>query len=224
MFTEAIYTVEEVAEHLRVPVEVVREEIKLGRLQALNVGGHARVREADLNKYKSEVSKMPMCTVIAPANANLGFLKLRSASDFDHKWPDGSHERYGQVQEGLATYDGKTYDVKLGFTVREAAGKPRRRGLVLINRYATVEFAGPDPKVEKDNDVLASVIKTRDGKQLPANAPVPVEYQGLPVGSYREVVDGPWASNGMAVICASQDFDTMVMHALIRHKYREERD
>jgi hypothetical protein len=36
-------------------------------------------------------------------------------------------------------------------------------------------------------------------------------------------VEGPYAATGMAVICDSQDFETMVKHALIRCGYREQR-
>jgi len=37
------------------------------------------------------------------------------------------------------------------------------------------------------------------------------------------VVAGPGAANGLAVICVSADFKTMVRHALIRYTYRQER-
>jgi hypothetical protein len=228
MFSEAIYTLEEVAQHFRVPVEAVQQEIATGRLRALNVAGLARIGESDLNAYKNQARSMT--PTIAPPTSGSGatqmnsdsFLKLRNGADFTHKWPDASTEEYKDVHEGVASYAGRSYHVKLGFTVREAAGKMRIRSLVLVDRYATVEFAGADDKLT-ESSVIASVIKDRGGKQLPAGAAVPPEYEGLPIGSYREVVDGPGASNGMAVVCQASDFETMVKHALIRCKYRDER-
>jgi hypothetical protein len=70
---------------------------------------------------------------------------------------------------------------------------------------------------------MASIIRDRNGKQLPVGATLPPEYQGLPVGPYRDVVVGPGASNGLAVICEAPDIDSMVKHALIRYQYRKDR-
>ncbi len=52
---------------------------------------------------------------------------------------------------------------------------------------------------------MASIIRDRNGKQLPIGATLPPEYKELPVGAYNEVVKGPRASNGVAVVCESQD-------------------
>ncbi|MGA9564863.1 MAG: helix-turn-helix domain-containing protein [Candidatus Korobacteraceae bacterium] len=222
MFTESVYTPEEVAQHLRVPVDAVHREIRSGRLSAMNVAGLLRIRESDLSSYKNEVRAAAIASVPSSPAKEESFLKLQPAADFQHKWPDGSTENYAHTREGVASYSGRTYHVKIGFTVREVAGRPRSRCLVLIDRYPTVEFAGADDKID-DSCMLASVIKDRNGKQLPTGAPAPPEYQGLPIGQYREVVDGPGASNGMAVVCTASDYESLVKHALIRSKYREER-
>lgn len=223
MFPETVYTIEEVAQHLRVPVDAVRQEIRSGRLAAMNVAGLIRIGESDLNAFKNEARAVITASANLPTTKEESFLKLQPVADFQHKWPDGSTESYGNAREGVGSYGGKTYHVKLGFTIREVAGRPRSRCLVLIDRYATVEFAGTDEHIN-DSSLLASVIKDRNRKQLPVGASAPPEYQGVPIGQYRDVVDGPGASNGMAVVCQASDFETMVKHALIRSKYREERD
>lgn len=221
MLSEEIYTVEEVAEHLRVPVEVVRKEVAAGRLQAMDVAGFLRFGASDLASYKN-AAKAVMRIAGAPPATQKTWLELKAAAEFTHTWPDGTKEHFSNVSEGLAAWNGRSYHVKLGFTTRIAAGQPRRRCLVIIDRYPTVEFVAADNK--PDTRLLASVIKDRTGKQIPANATAPAEYQGLSVGSYREVVDGPNASNGLAVVCEANDFETIVKHALIRYRYREERD
>ena len=221
-FLESVYTLEEVAEHLRVSADAIRQEIASGRLVAMDVAGLMRVRESDLGAYKNQARAAARPSGSNSATSEGQFLKLQPGSDFQHRWPDNSTEDYRNVQEGVASHGGRTYHVKLGFAVRTVAGKPRTRCLVLIDRYATVEFAGSDDQL-RDDSVLASVIKDRNGKQLPVGAPPPQEYQTLSTGSYRDVVDGPRASNGLAVVCRASDFETIVKHALIRCKYREER-
>jgi len=110
--------------------------------------------------------------------------------------------------------------VRVGFTERYTAGKDRRRSLVLINRYPTVEFGSADTS---GTGLMASIIKDRSGRQVPVGAQLPPEYANLRVGPYQQVVVGLGASNGLAVICESDDVRTMVIHALIRYQYRKDR-
>ena len=152
-----------------------------------------------------------------PNEGNSGYsLEIHSASDYIQKWPDpNDDEPLTNVQEGTARYNGHSFTVKLGFTVRKAAGKERVRIVILVNGYPTSEFAGADAVIGGAS-LVASVIKV-NGKHVPAKSEVPPTYAGMQIGSYREVVDGPNASYGMAVICAQDDYPTMVKHALIRY-------
>lgn len=223
---ENIYTVEEVSKHLKVPIEAIQNEIASGRLEALNVAGHVRISEYALAEFKkaavtSSVSK----TITRPvaATASNGWLTLQPATNFVHRWPDGKVEEYKDVLEGIATDSGRQYHVKLGWTTRNSGGEERQRWLVLVDRYPTVEFvrcseAGPD-----GTEYAASIIRDRRNKQVPALATVPPEYQEFSTAVYSEKVKGPGNSNGQAVVCIAKDFQTMVRHALIRTKYREER-
>jgi len=231
MLAENVFTIEEVSQHLRVPENAIRQEIAKGRLRVLDVAGFIRVRESDLNAYLgSHVAKDQAKAVLTAAVSKSGgqnqrSLQLKTAPDFTYAWPakKGAKrpvEQFTGVREGVASYWGKEYHVKMGFTYRHSAGKRRRRSLVLVDRYATVEFVAAD---EKTTGKMASIIKDRNGKQLPVGATLPTEYQDLPVAPYSEVVVGPGASNGLAVICDSNDIDTMIKHALIRYRFREER-
>ena len=214
MFSESVFTVEEVAQHLKVPVEVVVQEIEEGRLRALRIGVSKRIQESELNTFKKQALSSPA------ENHILSATDFTSAADFTYKWPDNKEEKYTDVQEGVVQYDGRDYQVKVGFTNRRSAGKLRRRSLVLVDRYPSVEFVASDTS---NNGKMASLIKDRRRKQVPAGADSPPEYAGMPVGSYREIVNGPGARNGLAVICYSDDLATMVRHALIRYRYRQER-
>src|SRR5437016_4426849 len=130
MFSEKVFTVEEIADYFKVPQDAVKDEIAKGNLRAINVGGYQRVLESDLNAYKSVASGS---THAANGPIQSGArINLYKAPDFDHKWPDGKSEKFSDVHEGTATYLGSNYGVKVGFTIRDSSGKPRRRSLVLI--------------------------------------------------------------------------------------------
>jgi len=218
MDDEQVFTVDEVAEHFKVPIEAVKEEIANGHLRAISVGGYERVLESDLNAYKGGAKGSAQGaggSVKPDASINLG-----KAAEFVHKWPDGKKEKFSDVREGTASYLGRNYAVKVGFTTRESAGKARRRSLVLIDRYPTVEFVSAGTN---GTGLMASIIKDRSGKQVPAGVAPPAEYASVRVGPYQDVVIGRGAANGLAVICDSDDIESMVRHALIRYRYRKER-
>jgi len=218
MLDEQVFTVDEVAEHFKVPAEAVKEEIAKGSLRAINVGGHQRILESDLNSYKSgEAGSAQVAKSSAQPDTSIN---LGKAAEFVHKWPDGKKEKFSDVREGTASYLGRNYRVKVGFTTRQSAGKARRRSLVLVDRYPTVEFVSAGTN---GNGLMASIIKDRSGKQVPVGVAPPAEYGSVRVGPYQDVVVGPGAANGLAVICDSDDLETMVRHALVRYRYREER-
>lgn len=222
MFNEAIFTLDEISQHLRVPVDVLHHEIATGHLRAMNIGGLIRVSESDLTGYKKGAKIVSTLAASSTANPGDVFLQLEPAPDFAHRWPDGTSEDFKNAHEGVARYKGRDHRVKLGFAVRVAAGKPRSRGLILIDRYPTVEFVGSNSEIG-NGERMASVVKDRNNKHLPIGAEIPPEYEAFTLASYRDVVVGPGAANGLAVICGSEDFEIMVRHALIRHTYRRER-
>jgi excisionase family DNA binding protein len=213
IMTEPIYTVEEVSERLRVPVGVIEQEIAAGKLSALKIGPFPRIRGAAVDAYLELAST-------TPSAAETGSLDFRSVSDFDYVWPDGKHEHFTDARETVVPYGGKSYHIKVAFTFRNSSGKRRRRSLVLVDRYASVEFVAAD---DQTTGRMASIIRDRSGKHLPIGATLPPEYQGLPTGPYREVVEGSGAANGLAVICDAGDLELMVKHALIRYQFRKDR-
>lgn len=207
-----------------------RRWIRAGRLRVLRPGGHVRVRESDFKAYLDATSEELQRIEVesggrVSATKKKQLIDLNPAPPFDHTWPSKkgakkTTEHFTDAYEGIAPDGGRERHVKIGFTLRTSAGKRRRRCLVLVDRYPTVEFVAAD---EKATGKMASIIRGRNGKQLPTGATLPPEYKDLPIGSYNALVQGPRASNGVAVLCDSRDFTTMVKHALIRHKFREAR-
>jgi excisionase family DNA binding protein len=214
---DTVYTVEEIAEHWKVTTQAIEDLIASGHLRATKFAGQVRITESALNEYIVQANGSVQSTnsVQLDVSINLG-----PAADFAHKWPDGSKEQYTDAQEGAATYSGRNYHVRVGFTKRYSAGKERRRSVVLIDRYPTVEFVSAGTN---GTGLMASIIKDRSGKQVPVGVAPPAEYANVRVGPYQQVVSGVGASNGLAVVCNSEDIRTMVIHALIRTRYRKER-
>jgi len=66
MLNDDMYTLEEVAKHLRVPEEAIQEEIEKRRLQAILIGGHIRISESSLNAFKNgSLTSLPSAKVTA---------------------------------------------------------------------------------------------------------------------------------------------------------------
>jgi hypothetical protein len=213
---ERTYTLDQLAQILQVPVQALEAEIDAGRLRRLTIaGGLIRVTESDFNAYKTLASD----DTTPGAKVNSGS-RLETIPDFTYVWPNANSELFSEAREGLIFHGGKEHRVKIGFTVRKAAGQDRRRALVLVDGYPTVEFVSADVT---SNGITASIIRNRDGKQLPVGAMLPPEYRGMATGPYRDVVTGPRTSNGLAVMSRQDDFDTMLRHALIRYQFRKDR-
>ena len=83
MFSEPVYTLEEVAEYLKVPSEVVLSEISKGLLDALTVGEFVRIRETALNAYLNMSVQKPRAV-----KQQSPTMRLAPASNFSHIWPD----------------------------------------------------------------------------------------------------------------------------------------
>jgi hypothetical protein len=212
--TERMYTPEEVSQQFRVPIEAIKQEIASGRLSTITVvGSFVRIPESAIEAFKRKASGQ----LSAGTSESL---QVAAAPAFSHKWPDGKIEQFIDVREGIASYTGREYHVKLGFTVRKSAGKRRLRCLVIVERYPTVEFVAAD---ESPKGKMVSIIKDRKGKQIPVGSTVPPEYHDLSVGPYRDIVIGSGAPNGLSVVCEGNDLETMVKHALIRYNFRSDR-
>src|ERR1700722_10416794 len=97
MITEEIFTLEEVSQLLRVPLEAIQHEISSGRLSALEIHGFFRIRGSALSKYLDAAS----------ANSAVKDPKhftFNPASNFSHTWPDGTVESYSDAYEGIVSY------------------------------------------------------------------------------------------------------------------------
>src|SRR5260370_41344926 len=163
---EKVYTIEEISTHLRVPETAVREEIASGRLRAFNLGGHTRVPDSAMIEYMAGNSTGRI------KSTHKGRTNLSPTSDFTYTWPNKHKEEFTEAHEGIVSNGDTKLRVKLGFTLRGSAGVRRRRSLIIVNRYPTVEFVSAD---DTPDGKMASVIRDRQGKQVQVGATLPPE-------------------------------------------------
>lgn len=204
MHLPRVYTLEEVAEYLSVPKEIIEKDIEIGKLHAMHFGPHRRIGSEDFEQYLQR-SKLP-------ASPQLSL--WRPGAPFDYKWPNLNIERFDPAfSRTMPDKSGRERELKIGFTYRNAAGQNRRRVLVIVDRYPSVEFVGSNDF--ERSGLMVSIIKS-DGKQLSLGAKLPKGYEVLKIVRYRDYVDGPGASSNSAVLAHKDDLDAMAEHALLR--------
>jgi len=213
-----IMTITDMAEYLKVDEKVIISELEQGHINGFKVGTEWRCTEASLLDYisgqnllgSSAQSDYPRWKWIEGSFTEIG--------PFDYKWPKET-EAFENGFETTRSIEGHTRTFKIGFTNRKAAGKERRRVVVWMDNWPLVEFAGSND-YESDG-LLASVIKIKGGKQLRTSAKIPEEYKGFRIARYDSIVQGPYASQHMAVIVQSNDLESMLKHAIIRATLKE---
>lgn len=209
---------------LSVSVSDIRAEVRAGRLRAIQVNGHDRIIAGTLEEMLAGLtpseSKAPV-----PATSETGTavgLTWVPAPGFAHLWPDSSTEEYPTAYQTDVVVHGTRYPLVIGYGMRDTAGMNRRRVTAFLirgnTRYPLVEFVGGN-EFERDR-LLAAVIKV-DGKHCTEPEEVPTELASLDIRRYREVVDGPYAARGMAVVVEESDRDGIAAYALFR---AEEKD
>jgi excisionase family DNA binding protein len=208
---------EEVASYLRVRPETVYEDITAGRLNAIRIGNELRIRKEDL----LSTSSAPDHVVTSAPGESLVVAQIERAPAFEWKWPsekslakENKPEKFAEAyRTSVRLSDGRVLPILIGITDRSAAGKPdRERILIIVNGAPTVEFVGSD-----DSRIVAGTIKPDGNSQrhLRNGEPLPPAYASLDTRPYNEIVCGPHASHGIAVVCDADDYNTMVLHAVI---------
>jgi hypothetical protein len=212
-----VYTVGEVAEILKTDAQIIIGEIEAGHLQSFRVGDEWRVTEQGIYDFIDKGGSHPIgSTVDKRISANI---RLDKAPSFQYTWPNGFTEEYPLAYAGLFEDGDRHFEVKVGIGEREAAGKNRKRVLVILNGRPTVEFAGADDFDE--SHLVASLITLPNKKRLKPHQAIPREYQSFDVRPYNTVIKGPRAATTMAVVAKIEDLDTIVSHAVKRAIYRD---
>lgn len=219
-----IFTLEEVAEYLKVDEDMILHEFEAGNLHGFKIGKEWRCSEEDLLTYMRGIRdsvepSQPTPVKTHPSESTVHIIEIEP---FDFNWPKtgggGQLEHYDKAYEATTMINGQEYTFKIGFGNRKSAGQERRRVTIWLGNRAVVEFAGSNNY--DDDGLLAGIIRLRNGKQLTSQR-IPDEYKGFRVERYSSVVKGPRASTGMAVILHKDDLKSMLNHAVIRATWKE---
>jgi excisionase family DNA binding protein len=224
-----VLTVKEVAEILRTSGDDVVKELEEGRMQGFKIGGEWRVTEKQLQSFINGGKKYEELGY-ETMNIRKGFsTNWKRADPFSYKWPSraGANtipEEYPEVYETEIELPSGRQRAKIGYTTREAAGKEDRKRITVFitvgNQFVpAVEFVGANDF--NSTHQVASIIKTAKGRQIHSVAQLPDQYKSMPVAVYFDIVNGPHASHGLAVVCKYDDRDMMLCHALIRANYKK---
>lgn len=217
----AVYTIDEVAQLLKVNARAITNEINAGRLAAFCVGGEWRTTDRSISEFISQGGSQEQAKPWQKEGPLSGTVtRLEKVEAFSYKWPDGAVEEYHEAYEGLVKADGAQIQAKIGIGERPAAGKMRLRVVVFLDGRPTVEFAGVDDFDE--SGLVAGVITLRNRKRLKPAQRVPDEYRSFQLVRYNTVITGPRAMSAMAVLAKINDYDTMLSHALIRAMFRDQ--
>jgi len=220
-----IWKVKEVADYLKVDEKIVLLELESGNLRGFKVGQEWRFSDSDLLAYinrpitgaGAERREFPETAL---QNTDWSIIETGA---FDFRWPKkgggGYPEHYDKGYDATKIVDGRHYTFRVGFGIREAAGKTRRRVTIWLGNRAVVEFAGSND-FDKDG-LLAGIIRLREGGQLSPYQKIPDEYKSFKVDRYSSIVQGPHASKNMAVVVHKDELKSMLAHALIRATWKE---
>lgn len=216
----AVFTIEEAAQLLKVSTQAILDEIIAGRLQGFSVGGQWRTTDKAIAEFISRGGSLESEPAKTGGIFGGAATAVKKVDGFSYKWPDGTIEEYHEAYEGVVKTDSAQIQVKLGIGERFAAGKRRKRVVVFLDNRPTVEFAGVDD-FDKSG-LVASVITLPNRKRLKPGQRVPDEYRPFQLVKYNTVVTGPRAMSAMGVLAKINDFATMISHALIRAKFRDQ--
>jgi excisionase family DNA binding protein len=217
-----VLTLSEAATLLRLPQNKVSALVDSGTLPGARVETDYRIPTAGLIKWLNggdgNGSSVPSPTMAqAPIMAPTPMFLFRKDKPFKYTFPKCHPETYSETyishfnDEGIKT-------MKIGFSERSSGGMKRKRAVVFLDGYPTVEFTGANDFTT--SELMASVLKGRDRSQIRPDEGVPPEYRHLHVEPYNAYVVGPYCSSNLAVICKKADLAVMAEHALIRHRFR----
>jgi hypothetical protein len=158
-----------------------------------------------------------------------GWRQLRSLEGQSYRWPNDleRYERY-VVYETTTSREGNV-QIALGDAPRTATwGRDRRYVIAFLSGGAPqiplVEFLEADPE---DSGEMVSVIRGFGGagsrKMFGPHDSLPPPYpEAFRIESYRDRIHAPGAWNKLCLVVAEDDRETMLNHALLQARRRQD--
>lgn len=233
-----VLLIDEVANILRCSTQDVQAEIESGKLKAFQVLGQLRVLESELQRFVSGTSTFqaqessteqkgagmsPTVTADTATEKHLT-IQIESMPAFTYVWPDGEPNEYKDPVSVTVQQDRKKayFIVGKAKSPKKQLGQLRWRFNVFLTStprssqglISVVDFVGGN---EFDRDhMMASLIRHPDGRLVKENDNIPPEYQPFKLAPFNQIVHGPYARSGLAVVADKDDIRTMIRHAVVR--------
>jgi hypothetical protein len=144
-------------------------------------------------------------------------LVFSAARPFDHRWPEKqgkekAPEHFDTAYAATVATSTGEKGLLIGFSRSKRKGH-RRKALVFVDGRPTVRFKAADDFHR--SGLMVSVIKTAIGQYLRPRDLIPAEYSDFRIEPYGNHVHEPFTFEYMALVCASDDLQTMAEHALL---------
>ncbi len=216
-----VMTLDEVAAFLRVSNNAIEDEIGSGKLLALRIGSEWRILRKDFEQFLRNQTTQPKAK---SRNGPIQSMTFAATKPFDHRWPERKGypkppEHFDDAYAATTTTATGMKKILVGFS--DGKRDKRRKATVFVDGRPMVQFKAADDF--DDTQLMLSIIKTGDRKQLRPDEPIPSEYSGFQIEQYRTYIDQIYNSKNVAIVCKKDDLQTMAAHALIRAVQIEER-
>ncbi len=205
-----IFTVEEAAQFLKVPKEVIEQEIRAGRLRASKIGEEMRILEnALLELFDESWTSTPVMGELSD---------LQESPDFDYKWPSGYTEHFTSAKEGELKEGESIVYIKVGKCLRYAFGRDRKRVVVFFNDYPNTEFVETDAPVGYYYSLIPGNPEPR--QHLWEGDPIDSVWRQFTIRKQAEVVKGPRTTEGLVVVVKEDELETMIRFTRLKANRR----
>jgi len=216
-----VLTLAEAAAYLRLSADEVAAMVDARALPGARIGSDYRIPTAGMLAWLNGGHVEPTVDVTSSAATqpvrSVPSFSFQKDKPFTYTWPMNSPELYKETYVSRSNSGGVKI-IKIGFCERKSGGMSRKRAVVFLDGYPTVEFTAANDF--STSELMAGILKGADKAQVRPELGVPSEYQHLRVEPYNAHVVGPYCSRNLAVICKKSDLAVMAEHALIRRCMR----
>lgn len=130
---------------------------------------------------------------------------------YKYRWPAGIEE-YDGIHYN-AEINGTKVPIIVGFTKKEAFGKPRKKIIVFIKDQPIVEFAETD-NYEKTGLVIGVLKKPRSEEMYKINDELPSELEKFKLVYHKDYIQDGFDRIG--ILLSSSDIQGMIEYALTK--------
>lgn len=139
-------------------------------------------------------------------------------TDFEYSWPKQQKEVFEHYIEYIGLFEQGEFVIRIGYTIRNAYGRDRKRVVIWINGYPFAEFVGTD-NFEYTGEVISEIKLKHNKTRLMCcypKDPVPPRYAMFNVQGIPTRVSGKYVHHAWGVVANIADHKTLISLAAMR--------